>query len=201
VPKRNGIAPLPGFGGEVPSLVARTGYTGEDGFELFVPVAHGEGLWNALLALGVKPCGLGARDTLRLEMGYPLNGSDLSRERTPLEAGLGKFVSLDDPLKPDFTGRAVLEGQRSAGLPSVLVPFRLSVQGPPLRAHYPVLSEGKVVGETSSGALSPTLSEGIALAYLPPALSGAGTALEIEVRGRRYPATVTTLPFYKKPTA
>jgi len=201
VPKRNGISPLPGFEGAVPSLLARTGYTGEDGFELFVPVAKGEALWSALLAAGVKPCGLGCRDTLRLEMGYPLNGSDLSRDRTPLEAGLGKFVSLDDPEKPDFSGRATLESQRRGGLPSTLVPFKLSVQGPPLRAHYPVLSEGKVVGETSSGALSPTLGEGIAMAYLPVALSVPATSLEIEVRGRRYPAIVTTLPFYKKPAA
>lgn len=200
VPKRNGIAPLPGFDGnqETPSLVARTGYTGEDGFELFVPVARGEELWKALLDLGVKPCGLGARDTLRLEMGYPLNGSDLSQERTPLEAGLGKFVALDDPQKPDFSGKKSLIAQRDVGLPSQLTPLKLTIPGPPLRSHYPVLSEGVVVGETSSGALSPSLGEGIALAYLPPRLSSLGTALEIEVRGRRYPASVDTLPFYRK---
>jgi aminomethyltransferase len=201
VPKRNGIAPLPGFGGDVPALVARTGYTGEDGFELFVPVAKGDELWNALLAAGVKPCGLGCRDTLRLEMGYPLNGSDLSRERTPLEAGLGKFVSLDDSEKPSFTGRSVLEAQRTSGLPSLLTPLKLTVQGPPLRSHYPVLSGGEVVGETCSGALSPSLGEGIAMAYLPVALASPGTSLEIEVRGRRYAAIVTKLPFYKKPSA
>ena len=201
VPKRNGIASLPGFEGAVPSLVARTGYTGEDGFELFVPVAKGAALWNALLAAGVKPCGLGCRDTLRLEMGYPLNGSDLSRERTPLEAGLGKFVSLDDPEKPAFTGRPVLEAQRAKGLPSQLTPLKLTVQGPPLRSHYAVLSEGESVGETCSGALSPSLGEGIAMAYLPVALSTPGTSLEIEVRGRRYAAIVAELPFYKKPAA
>jgi aminomethyltransferase len=201
VPKRNGIASLPGFDGQVPSLVARTGYTGEDGFELFVPVAKGETLWNVLLSAGVKPCGLGCRDTLRLEMGYPLNGSDLSRQRTPLEAGLGKFVSLDDPEKPDFTGRTALEGQRSSGLPSLLTPLRLTVQGPPLRSHYPVFAQGVAVGETCSGALSPSLGEGIAMAYLPVALSTPSTSLEIEVRGRRYAATVSILPFYKKPAA
>lgn len=201
VPKRNGIAPLAEAKGNVPPLVARTGYTGEDGFELFVPVAEGETLWKALLAAGVKPCGLGARDTLRLEMGYPLNGSDLSLERTPLEAGLGKFVSLDDPAKPAFSGREALESQRSAGLPSLLTPIKLAVSGPPLRSHYPVLSEGKPVGETSSGALAPSLGEGIAMAYLPPSLGVPGTPLEIEVRGRLYAATVTTLPFYKKPSA
>ncbi len=200
VPRRNGIAMIADAGSGVPSLVARTGYTGEDGFELFVPVADGVPLWNALIAAGVKPAGLGARDTLRLEMGYPLNGSDLSRERTPLEAGLGRFVSLDDPEKPDFLGCEALRAQRSAGLPSLLTPIKMTVQGPPLRSHYPVLSEGAVIGETCSGALSPSLGEGIAMAYLHPDFSIPGISLEIEVRGRRYPASVTALPFYKKPT-
>lgn len=200
VPKRNGIASLNDPAGAIPSLVARTGYTGEDGFELFVPVAKGEALWNALLQAGVKPAGLGARDTLRLEMGYPLNGSDLSRDRTPLEAGLGKFVSLDDPEKPDFSGRQALVAQRDAGLPALLTPLKLTVVGPPLRSHYAILSQGVLVGETCSGALSPSLGEGIGMAYLPPALSSPGTSLEIEVRGRRYPANVVSLPFYKKTT-
>jgi aminomethyltransferase len=199
VPKRNGIAPLAEGGERVPSLVARTGYTGEDGFELFVPVAEGVSLWNKMVAAVVKPCGLGARDTLRLEMGYPLNGSDLSRDRTPLEAGLGKFVSLDDPEKGDFSGREALVAQRSAGLPSLLTPLKLTIQGPPLRSHYAVLFEGNVVGETCSGALSPSLGEGVAMAYLPPTLSTPGTQLEIEVRGRHYAASVAVLPFYKKP--
>lgn len=199
VPKRNGIAPLPKMGEGVSPLVARTGYTGEDGFELFVPVAAGESLWNKLLTAGVKACGLGARDTLRLEMGYPLNGSDLSPDRTPLEAGLGKFLSLDDPEKGDFFGRTALEAQRSAGLPSLLTPIKLTVQGPPLRSHYAVLSDGLLVGETCSGALSPSLGEGVAMAYLPPALNTPGTPLEIEVRGQRYAAIVSKLPFYKKP--
>ena len=200
VPKRNGIAPLVDSEGAIPSLVARTGYTGEDGFELFVPVKAGIALWESLLSAGVKPCGLGSRDTLRLEMGYPLNGSDLSRERTPLQAGLDKFTGIYDPEKGEFSGRKALEQQRAGGLPSRLTPLKLSVSGPPLRSHYPVLAEGIVVGETCSGALSPSLGEGIAMAYLPPALHAPGTSLEIEVRGRRYPATVTTLPFYKKPT-
>lgn len=198
VPKRNGIASLNDSAESIPSLVARTGYTGEDGFELFVPMAKGEALWNALLHAGVKPAGLGARDTLRLEMGYPLNGSDLSRDRTPLEAGLGKFVSLDDPEKPNFSGRQALVAQRDAGLPALLTPLKLTVVGPPLRSHYAILSHGVLVGETCSGALSPSLGEGIAMAYLPPALSALGTSLEIEVRGRRYPASVASLPFYKK---
>ena len=200
VPKRNGIASLSPAAGVVPELVARTGYTGEDGFELFVPLSGGEALWNKLLAAGVKPAGLGCRDTLRLEMGYPLNGSDLARNRTPLEAGLGKFVSLDDPAKPAFSGRKALESQRSSGLPALLTPLELTVAGPPMRSHYVVLSGGEIVGETCSGALSPSMGKGIAMAYLPPALSLPGTQLEIEVRGRRYPANVTALPFYRKPT-
>ena len=200
VPRRNGIASLSSASGAIPELVARTGYTGEDGFELFVPVSQGDALWNRLHSAGVKPAGLGCRDTLRLEMGYPLNGSDLARNRTPLEAGLGKFVSLDDPEKPSFSGRQTLEIQRSTGLPALLTPLELTVAGPPMRSHYVVLSGGEAVGETCSGALSPSMGKGIAMAYLPTALSIPGTALEIEVRGRRYPATVTTLPFYKKPT-
>jgi aminomethyltransferase len=198
VPKRNGIAKLTESIGSTPSLVARTGYTGEDGFELFVPVNDAITLWDRLLAAGVKPCGLGSRDTLRLEMGYPLNGSDLSRNRTPLEAGLDKFTGIDDPEKGDFSGRKALESQRSSGLPARLLPLKLTVSGPPLRSHYPVIFEDKPIGETCSGALSPSLGEGIAMAYLPPAFSAPGTAVEIEVRGRRYAATITSLPFYKR---
>ncbi len=199
VPKRNGIAPLTSSAAAVSPLVARTGYTGEDGFELFVPVADGIALWESLLAAGVKPCGLGSRDTLRLEMGYPLNGSDLSSERTPLEAGLDRFTGLDDPEKGDFSGRPALEQQRTAGLPSRLTPLKLTVSGPPMRSHYAVFAGDSQIGETCSGALSPSLGEGIAMAYLPPAFSAPGTAVEIEVRGRRYAATITTFPFYKKP--
>jgi aminomethyltransferase len=135
VPKRNGIAPLTSSTAAVSPLVARTGYTGEDGFELFVPVADGIALWESLLAAGVKPCGLGSRDTLRLEMGYPLNGSDLSRDRTPLEAGLDKFTGIDDPEKGDFSGRKALESQRAVGLPSRLTPLKMTVSGPPMRSH------------------------------------------------------------------
>ena len=198
LPGRNGIKPLSvKQGNDVPPLVARTGYTGEDGFELFVPAPQVEELWFQLLRAGVKPCGLGARDTLRLEMGYPLNGSDLSVKYTPLEANLVKFVALDDPDKGDFLGRKALEIQRSNGIPTLLSPLKISVKGPPLRSRYPVFSDGIAVAETSSGALSPSLGEGIALAYLPITLSATGTPLEIEVRGRRYPATVSVLPFYK----
>lgn len=195
IPQRNGIAVIPSFRR---GLVARTGYTGEDGFEIFVHVDDVAALWKKFVATGAIPCGLGARDTLRLEMGYPLNGSDLSMTRTPLEAGLEKFVALNDPLKPDFIGRSALEEQRTQGIKFRLTPIKLLEIGPPLRAHYAVYSNDELLGETTSGALSPSLSEGIALAYLPVKFTSSKTPLDIEVRGRRFKAEVTTLPFYKK---
>ena len=169
-----------------------TGYTGEDGFEIVIPNEAAAPLWDALLAAGARPCGLGARDTLRLEMCYPLNGSDLSPERTPLEAGLGFFVDLT---KEDFVGKAALEAQKSAGLPSRLAAIAVVEKAPPIRPHYPVLADGKVVSETCSGALSPSLGYGIAMAYLPVAVAKSGQELEIEVRGKRYKASVVKKPF------
>ena len=194
-PKRNGIAAIPN---RQAGLIARTGYTGEDGFEVFLSHHDGLELWRQLVALGAKPCGLGARDTLRLEMGYPLNGSDLAMDRTPLEAGLEKFVSLDDALKGDFIGRAALEQQRASGLKFRLTPLKLSAGGPPLRSHYSIYDGETLLGETTSGAFSPSLGEGIAMAYLPIAWSELGKIVEIEVRGKHYKAEVTTLPFYTK---
>lgn len=195
IPKRNGITVIPNI---VDGLIARTGYTGEDGFEVFVPNKEVVPLWKKFVATGATPCGLGARDTLRLEMGYPLNGSDLSMTRTPLEAGLEKFISLDDSLKPDFIGRSALEQQHTAGIAERLTPIKLLEVGPPLRAHYTVYSGDQLLGETTSGAFSPSLSEGIAMAYLPVEFTAPDTLLEVEIRGRRFQAMVTTLPFYKK---
>ena len=172
-----------------------TGYTGEDGFEIVLPNAAIVPLWDALLAAGAKPCGLGARDTLRLEMGYPLNGSDLSPDRTPLEAGLGVFVDLT---KPDFIGRAALLAQKEAGVPTRLAGLAVTEKSPPIRAHYPVLVDGQPVSETTSGALSPSLGHGIAMAYLPTAVAKPGQAVEIEVRGRRYAGSVVRKPFLKR---
>ncbi|MBX9742098.1 MAG: glycine cleavage system aminomethyltransferase GcvT [Chthoniobacterales bacterium] len=195
LPKRNGIVALENNG-----WIARTGYTGEDGFEIFLSHADGVILWKNCIAAGVTPCGLGARDTLRLDMGYPLNSADLLPSRTPLEAGLEKFLSLDDPLKPYFIGRAALEKQREAQLASRLTPLKLckGVVAPPLRAHYSIYSGEQLLGETTSGALSPSLGEGIAMAYLPVAFTQPGTSLEVEIRGRRFPIEVAKLPFYKK---
>lgn len=194
-PKRNGIAAIPN---RQAGLIARTGYTGEDGFEIFLSHHDGLDCWRQLVIAGAKPCGLGARDTLRLEMGYPLNGSDLAMNRTPLEAGLEKFVLLDDPLKGSFIGRTALENQRVAGLKFRLTPLKLVAGGPPLRSHYSIYAGEVLLGETTSGAFSPSLGEGIAMAYLPIEWSELGKIVEIEVRGRRYQAAVTTLPFYKK---
>jgi len=172
-----------------------TGYTGEAGFELVVPSSAAGLWWDKFLAAGAKPCGLGARDTLRLEMCYPLNGSDLSPDHTPLEAGLGIFVDL---AKDDFIGREALLAQKAAGLPVRLAAIAVTGKAPPLRPHYPVFANGLAVGETTSGALSPSLGYGIALAYLPLALAKNGQALEIEIRGRCYEGTVVSKPFYKK---
>jgi len=197
LPERNGIKTV-AVGG-VTLLVARTGYTGEDGFELFLPAECAAKTWSAILEagaeFGIKPCGLGARDTLRLEMCYPLNGSDLSPERSPLEAGLGFFVDLE---KPSFIGRDTLLRQKAEGVPSRLVPLRMLDKSPPPRAHYPVLKNGEVVGELSSGSLSPSLGAGIGMAYLPAGIARANEAIEIDIRGRRFAAVVEKKPLYRK---
>ena len=175
-------------------FAATTGYTGELGFEAIVPAGEAGHYWELFLAAGAKPCGLGARDTLRLEMCYPLNGSDLSPDHTPLEAGLGSFVDL---AKDNFMGRDVLLEQKTNGVPNKLSAIRVQEKSPPIRSHYAVLAGGRSVAETTSGALSPSLGCGIALAYLPFPLAKAGQDLEIEVRGRRYRAAVVKKPFYK----
>jgi len=176
-------------------FVVTTGYTGEAGFEWIMPAGEASSAWRRALDAGAKPCGLGARDTLRLEMCYPLNGSDLSPDHTPLEAGLGYFVDLN---KPDFIGKAALVAQKAAGVPSRLCALRVTEKAPPIRPHYPVWIDGEPVTETTSGALSPSLGEGIALAYLPAGYSKPGQEVEIEVRGRRFRACVRKKPLYQK---
>ena len=192
MPARNTFTLHPFEGSEV--IAAGTGYTGEAGFELFFPNEVASGLWKSVLAAGAKPCGLGARDTLRLEMCYPLNGSDLSPERTPLDAGLGIFVALD---KPDFIGREALIARKSAGQSERLVALKMTAKSPPPRAHYPVVLDGHRIGETTSGALSPSLGEGIAMAYLPPELAKPGQTVQIDIRGRQFAAEVVKKPFYR----
>jgi len=176
------------------SFAATTGYTGELGFEVLVPADEASRFWDSFVAAGAKPCGLGARDTLRLEMCYPLNGSDLSGSHTPLEAGLGAFVDFE---KERFTGRDALLQQKQRGIARKLAAIRVQEKSPPIRAHYAILANGEKVGETTSGALSPTLGCGIALGYLPFPLAKIGQDLEIEVRGRLYRACVVKKPFYK----
>ncbi|MEQ1862558.1 MAG: glycine cleavage system aminomethyltransferase GcvT [Chthoniobacteraceae bacterium] len=182
----------------LPYYICRTGYTGEDGFEVFCPAERAVKSWNDVLKrgeqFGIKPCGLGARDTLRLEMCYPLNGSDLAPDRTPLEAGLSIFVDLN---KPDFIGRAVLDQQKSAGIPRRLVPLKVVGAAPPLRAHYAVFKGGQQVGELCSGTLSPTLKTGIGLAYVPSEHARIGEEFDIDIRGRRFPARIEKKPFYR----
>lgn len=177
-----------------PAFLARTGYTGEDGFEVMVTPEVGEQLWRSLLAAGVVPCGLGARDTLRLEAAMALYGQDIDETTTPLEAGLGWLVHLDE--KGDFIGRSALEAQKQTGVKRRLV--GLQMQGRNIARHdYPVRYAEQTVGTVTSGTLSPTLGYPIALAYVPSAQAKLGQALAVEIRGKEYPATVVKRPFYK----
>ena len=183
-----------------PILAARTGYTGEDGVELFFSNETSEGFFSGLLEagepFGLKPCGLGARDTLRLEACLPLNGNDLSSQRTPLEAGLGFFVALTKDAV--FPGKDVLEKQKQNGLNEKLVAFRVKEKGPPPRPHYRLFLGEEQVGEVTSGAPAPTLGYGIGLAYVEIEHAEPGTMLELEVRNSRVPIEVVKKPFYKR---
>ncbi len=176
-------------------FAARTGYTGEDGFELLLERDAGLALWEQLLAEGVTPCGLGARDTLRLEAAMHLYGNDMDAATTPLEASLGWLVHLEMPA--DFIGRAALEHQSADGVTRRLVGLRL--EGRAIARHgYPVLQNGAVVGEVTSGTWSPTLGQAIALAYVPTAAAKLGTPLAVEIRGKAEPAVVVKRPFYRR---
>jgi aminomethyltransferase len=186
-------------------LVSRTGYTGEDGFEILGRDDSILGLWNALLAAGaaygLKPCGLGARDTLRTEVCFPLYGHELDEATTPLEAGLGAFVALD---KGDFIGRSVLVAQKEKGVARKCAAFKMTGKSAPPRPHYPVWSTGPAagkIGEVTSGTQSPSLGIGIGMVYVPPQFARAGAGLEIEIRGQRHPAVVVSKPIYRKPDA
>jgi aminomethyltransferase len=174
--------------------ISRTGYTGEDGFELYFGGEHAVKIWNALTASGeVTPTGLGARDSLRLEMGMALYGNDLDDTTTPLEASLGWLVKMK---KGDFVGRDALAKQKERGLERKLVGFTTVERSFP-RHGYPVFAAGRPSGEVRSGTMSPTLGIPIGTAYVPPASAAEGAALEIEIRGKRIPATVQKMPFYK----
>jgi len=176
--------------GDVDCIVAGTGYTGEDGVEIHVPAADAPALWRAILAAGITPAGLGARDTLRLEAGLPLHGHELGEGITPLQAGLGWVVRWD---KGDFRGRAALEAERERGVARRLRGLLVEGRRPP-REHHAVLVDGAPVGEVTSGNFSPVLGHAIALAFLPPDVAD-GTPVVVDVRGHEIAATVTKPPF------
>jgi len=184
----------------VPAQVARTGYTGEDGFELFVDVDRAGEVWDALITAGrphgLVPVGLGARDTLRLEAGMPLYGNELDRTTNPFEAGLGRVVKLGKA--GDFVGRAALERVARDGVSRRLVGLALRERGI-ARHGYPVLDADGPTGLVTSGTMSPTLGEAIAMAYVAPGDAEPGTMLAVEIRGARVAAEVVPLPFYKRP--
>jgi aminomethyltransferase len=180
-----------------PCVVSRTGYTGEDGFELYCEPGSAATLWNALLGAGaerLQPVGLGARDTLRLEAGLPLYGSDIDDETTPLEAGLGWTVKLE---KSEFVGRDVLEAQKREGLKRKLCGFTLKQRGFP-RPGYEIRCRGDAVGAVRSGTVGPTVGQGIGTGYLPTELATPGTEIEIVIRERPNAAEVVKMPFYKQ---
>jgi len=183
------VAGIPGC------IVARTGYTGEDGFEVFVPPEKARKLWETLVLGGAVPCGLGARDSLRLEVAYRLYGNDMDEQHSPLEAGLGWIVKLDKPA--GFIGSEALLAQKKQGLSRKLVGFKMTGRGI-ARQGYPALSGGARVGEVTSGTMSPLLKESIGLAYLPTALSKEGTAFDVEIRGKPIAAVVVKTPFIVK---
>jgi aminomethyltransferase len=198
--KKNQIARTR-FEGEE-TWISRTGYTGEDGFEIISPGASIESIWNKLLAVGqpygLKPAGLGARDTLRTEMGYPLYGHELDEHTTPLEAGLTVFVVFD---KGEFVGRSALWEQKTNGVRKKLVAFKMTGASAPPRPHYAIWSLGAnaaKIGEVASGTQSPSLGQGIGMGYVPPEWAAPETALDIEIRASRHPAVVVRKPIYRK---
>lgn len=193
---------MPAIVAGVPVMIARTGYTGEDGFEIFVAWAEARTVWDTLLAAGrpegLIPCGLGSRDTLRLEAGMPLYGQELDRSTTPFEAGLGRVVKFDKP--GDFVGRRALEAAKDAPTKQ-LVALKVTGRGI-ARTGYPVYlpAAADAVGAVTSGTTSPTLGVAIAMAWLPPAHAARGTVVEVGIRSQRASAEVVALPFYQRST-
>jgi aminomethyltransferase len=197
------VRTLPAFGvthGRVAgsrATIARTGYTGEDGFEVFIANAEADKVWDALLAAGreagIKPIGLGARDTLRLEARFSLYGNDIDETTDPIEAGLGWTCKLDK----EFTGRDVIAAKKAAGPTRKIA--GLVIQGGVGRHGHEVVHDGDVVGQITSGTYGPTVEKNIALAYVPTPLSKIGTALAVRIRGKDVPATVVKTPFYRRP--
>ena len=197
------VRSLPSFGvthgrvAGVRATLARTGYTGEDGFEVFVTNADAPKVWDALLAAGrgngIKPIGLGARDTLRLEARFSLYGNDIDETTDPIEAGLGWTCKLEK----DFTGRDVIAAKKAEGPKRKIA--GLVVEGGVARHGHEVTDDGAVVGRVTSGTYGPTVEKNIALAYVPTPLSKVGTSLGVRIRGKDVPATVVRTPFYRRP--
>ena len=180
-------------------LVSRTGYTGEDGFEIVGSDEAIRHVWNKVLELGqpfgLKPAGLGARDTLRTEACYPLYGHEFDENTTPIEAGVGSFVAFD---KGNFSGRSILAQQKANGVNKKLAAFKMTDKSAPPRPHYPIWENGVAVGEVVSGTQSPSLNLGIGMGYIPPELTKPDTKIEIEIRGKRFAAVVVPKPIYRK---
>jgi len=183
----------------VDGILARTGYTGEDGFEFYFPPASSQQVWNALLeggkVEGLIPAGLGARNTLRMEAGFPLYGHELDEQTTLLEANLGWIVKPD---KGDFIGRDALLRERAQGLAKKLIGFEM-IDRAPARDGYAVWIDGKCAGKVTSGSPAPFLKKNIGMAYVPPDDAQVGRELQVEIRGRMAPARIIPLPFYKRP--
>ena len=185
----------------IPAIIARTGYTGEDGFELYIPWEKGPEVWRSFLEMGkedrIVPCGLGARDTLRMEMKYPLYGNELTDETSPLEAGLQWVVKLN---KESFVGRSALLELKERGIPRRLVGIKLLGPGIPRHGYKIWNAEGsRIVGELTSGTQSPSLGHPIGIGYVETDLSKLGSKITVEIRNTRIPAEVIPTPFYKKP--
>jgi len=193
--KYYGFAEGGSIGGRPVKVVSRTGYTGEDGFEIYLENAHAEACWNDLLARGAKPCGLGARDTLRLEAGMCLYGNDIDDTTTPVEAGLEWTLK---PGKGEFTGRDVIVGQLERGAPRRLVGLEILDRGIARHGH-PVVAGSETIGVVTSGTHSPTLQRAIAMAYVPRERAAEGGEVEVDVRGRKLRARIVKLPFYSRP--
>ena len=177
-----------------PVFLGRTGYTGEDGFEILAEAQDAYSVWTALQKAGAVPCGLGARDVLRLEAGLPLHGHEIDENITPIEAGLDRFVSFDK----DFVGSDILRRQQEQGAERKLVGLRLPGRSAP-RAGYALLNRGERVGEVSSGSYSPTLDTSIGMGYVLESYAVPGTALDLDIRGRTVQVEVVSLPFYTRP--
>lgn len=178
------------------AFVARTGYTGEDGFEIMLPPSAAIELWQALTKAGATPCGLGARDTLRMEAAMSLYGQDINDQTSPLEAGLGWLVHWDKTT--DFIGKSVLVAQKAAGVNRRIVGLQLA--GRNIARHdYPIVQNGETIGAVTSGTLSPTLGYPIALAYIPAELAKVGNTVDVMIRNKLYPATIVKRPFYRSP--